>query len=147
VRAVERESGDEPVTLARGDTTLFHVVTDHYVASFLPMVGRMLPRLAVVPKYRDGSVIHDIDAAIVYRDDRELKVWLAVLEYAAAQPAAAGGLPRIDARYAAGEGRLVAEPGVPLLLLPVVAIVALVCGVGFVVLVRRRARVRRARVR
>jgi 5'-nucleotidase / UDP-sugar diphosphatase len=147
VRAVERESDDGLVPIARGDTSLFHVVTDHYVASFLPMVGRMLPRLAVVPKHRDGSVIHDIDTAIVYRHDRELKVWLAVLEYAAAQPRGADGRPRIDARYADGEGRLVAEPGIPLLLLPFVAIVALVCGVGLVVLVRRRARVRRARGR
>jgi 5'-nucleotidase / UDP-sugar diphosphatase len=41
--------------LERGDDRLYHVVTDYYVASFLPMVGRMLPRLALAPKDRHGQ--------------------------------------------------------------------------------------------
>jgi 5'-nucleotidase / UDP-sugar diphosphatase len=126
--------------LSRGDTTLYHVVTDRYVASFLPMVGRVVPRFLVEPKTRDGSPIADLDDAIVRRDGRELKVWQAVLEHAGAQPAGPGGEPWIAERYAAPEGRLVATRGVPLWLLPAVAAALLLTLPAVLIVRRRRAR-------
>jgi 5'-nucleotidase / UDP-sugar diphosphatase len=126
------------VPLPRGDTALYHVVTDRYVASFLPMVGRVVPRFLVEPKTRDGSPVRDLDDAIVRRDGRELKVWQAVLEHAAAQPPGPGGEPWIAERYAAPEGRLVATRGVPLWLLPAIAAVLLLALAAVVVRRSRR---------
>jgi 5'-nucleotidase / UDP-sugar diphosphatase len=141
VLSAERQAGDGFVTLARGDTTLYHVVTDRYVASFLPMVGRVVPRLNVVPKDHAGRPIADIDDAIVRRDGQELKVWQAVLEFAALQPAGTNGAPRIDERYAATEGRLVASRGTPLWLWPVALL--MLAGAAIVLLLQARRRRRR----
>src|SRR5690606_23940872 len=145
--SAEREPPDGPVPLARGDGRLYRVVTDRYVAGFLPMVGRLVPRLTIVPKDRDGQPIEDLDAAIVYRDGRELKVWQAVLEYAATQPPDEDGVPRIPARYAAPEGRLESVDGPPIWAWPAAGLGLaglLLGGVGMAVGKRRRVtRVRR----
>ena len=140
VMSAERDSAGSWVPLERGDDRLYHVVTDRYVASFLPMVGRLVPQIAVVPKAADGTPIGDINDATVVRDGRALPVWQAVLEYAAAQPATGGSVPVISARYAAAEGRLVEARGVPLWIVPLAGLVAVVGTVAYLVvrLVRRR---------
>jgi len=56
------------------------------------MAGEMLPSLELIMKDKDGNPI-DVEDAIIYRDGEELKVWEAVLEYAAAQPKDAQGNP------------------------------------------------------
>lgn len=145
VLAAERETPDGPVPLARGDERLYRVVADRYVAGFLPMVGRLVPRLAIVPKDRDGRPIEDLDAAIVYRDGRELKVWQAVLEYAAAQPPGEDGVPRIPAGYAAPAGRLEVVDGPPIWAWPAagLGLAGLLLG-GVGAMVRKRRRTARA---
>jgi 5'-nucleotidase / UDP-sugar diphosphatase len=135
--SAEREADAGWLPLERGDTALYHVVTDRYVASFLPMVGRVVPRFEIAPKDAAGAPLAEIDAAIVRRDGRELKVWQAVLEHLAAGPPVADGRQWIDARYAAPEGRLVQQRGTPLLLLPAVA-VALLLALAIGLLLRRR---------
>jgi 5'-nucleotidase / UDP-sugar diphosphatase len=140
VLSAHRVHNGARVPLPRGDTALYHVVTDRYVASFLPMVGRVVPRFMVEPKAPDGSPVLDLDDAIVRRDGRELKVWQAVLEHAAAQPAGPGGEPWIAARYAAPEGRLMATRGMPLWLLPALAAVLLLMLPAVLLARRRRAR-------
>jgi 5'-nucleotidase / UDP-sugar diphosphatase len=122
---VQRDVAGELVPLARGDTALYHVVTDRYVASFLPMVGRIVPRLAIVPRDEHGQVIADLDDAIISRNGRELKVWQAVLEFAAAQPRDAAGEPRIPDDYAAPAGRLVIVRALPLWFWPLAVLVLL----------------------
>jgi 5'-nucleotidase / UDP-sugar diphosphatase len=145
VLRAERATADGFLDLERGDGRLYHVVTDYYVASFLPMVGRMLPRLGLVPKDSSGAAIADIDDAILRRDGVELTTWQAVLEYAAAQPVGTDGVPRIDGSYAGPEGRLVRQSGVPLPLLLAGAGVVLL-GLPALALYAWRAR-RRARGR
>jgi 5'-nucleotidase / UDP-sugar diphosphatase len=139
VLRVERQTDSGFVPLERGDERLYHVVTDLYVASFLPMVGRVVPGLAMVPKDREGDPIVEIEAAIVRRDGAELKVWQAALEYARAQPPGREGEPQIAARYAAPEGRLVQARGTPLLLWPSLGLLAL-SGALVALLYRRRRR-------
>lgn len=139
------EAGGEYVTLEPGDEQLYHLVTDRYIASFLPMVGDMLPHLSIVPKTADGEpvAVDDLDRLIVYRPDgRELKVWHTVLEYAAMQPPGEDGLPRMPEYYAQSAGRINPVWSFPL--------IAAVCGVpalalggiaaGFVLVRGRRRR-------
>jgi 5'-nucleotidase / UDP-sugar diphosphatase len=135
---LEREDAGGWVPLERGDERRYHVVTDRYVASFLPMVGQVVPRMAITPKARDGSTISDLDDAIVERDGEELKVWQAVLEYAAAQPPSADGEPTIDARYADVAGRLVAARSVPVWAGPLALVLLLAAGSAWLAWGRRR---------
>jgi 5'-nucleotidase / UDP-sugar diphosphatase len=134
----ERLTDNGYVTLARGDTTLYHVVTDHYLAQFLPLVGQLLPRLGLTMKDADGNPV-DADQAIIYRDGRELKVWQAVVEYAASQPAGPNGFPRIAERYRVPDGRLEARAATPLLLYPFAGVV-LIGGLGAWATIRWRRR-------
>jgi UDP-sugar diphosphatase len=98
---------EEYVKIKKRDQELYHVVTDYYIAAFLPMAGELLPSLELVLKDKAGNPIENIDEAIIYRNGRELKVWQAVLEYAAAQPLNSQGHPQIPSYYADTAGRLV----------------------------------------
>ena len=144
VLSVERDSSGRWVPIERGDRTLYHIVTDRYVASFLPTVGRLVPQIAIVPKNADGTPMTNIDDATVVQDGRALPVWQAVLDFTAAQPANGDGVPVIPARYAAAEGRLVQARGVPLWILPLLVLGALIGGIVYLVarLRRRRAGLR-----
>jgi 5'-nucleotidase / UDP-sugar diphosphatase len=140
VLAAERSAADASHPLERGDTALYYVVTDRYVASFLPMVGRFVPRLAIVPKDATGAPLADLDDAIVRRAGEELKVWQAVLEYVTA-PADAGHAPHLSRIYASPGGRLVQAQAPPLWLWALAAAAPFVVLAG--ALVTRRARIRR----
>ncbi len=129
-------------TLTRDDDTLFTVVGDHYVVSFLPMVGDMLPRLNVIPKDLEGEPIRDLDAAVVQDDGgQELKGWRAVLDYVNAQSHPGQALPTVDfADYAPGN-RLIARPGIPIAVVPAAGVLVMF---GTLVWYRRRKRMRRS---
>jgi 5'-nucleotidase / UDP-sugar diphosphatase len=133
VLSVARETAEGPVPIERGDTTLFHVVTDRYVASFLPMVGRVVPRLVVAPKDASGATLAEIDDAIVRTGGRELKVWESVAMHASQEPS-------IPARYAGPEGRLVVVRTLPLWIAPAVFAALLLAAVVVLLLRRRRRR-------
>jgi 5'-nucleotidase / UDP-sugar diphosphatase len=137
-------SGGAATPIERGDETLYHIVTDRYVASFLPLVGGLVPRLMIEPKDAGGQPITDLDQAIVRRDGAELKVWQAVVEHAMAQPAGASGLRWISDEYASPRNRLVVTPMVPLLLWPMIALVALILLLVLFFVRRRRARMQGA---
>jgi 5'-nucleotidase / UDP-sugar diphosphatase len=144
VLSAEREDGARLVPLERGDTTLYHVVTDRYVASFLPTVGRLLPSFMVTPKDAAGRPIADLDSAIVLLDDgSELKVWRAVLDWAIAPGRGEEGTLRDIASYATGDGRLQRAAAAPLWIIPAGGAVLLVGGISAAgVAMRRRARSR-----
>jgi 5'-nucleotidase / UDP-sugar diphosphatase len=129
--------------IEKGDERLYHLVTDSYILSFLPMVGEMLPNLTIVPKDAGGQAvpIDELDRLIVHRPDgTQLKVWQTVVEYAAAQPPDQDGVPRIPAYYATTAGRINPVSSFPLIaavcLLPALILLGLVAGT--VVLVRRK---------
>lgn len=124
------------VEVKKGDTQLYHVVTDYYIASFLPMVGDMLPSLKLVLKDKDGQEITNLDDAIIYRDGEELKVWQAVMEYAAAQPKDAEGNPWIPQYYQTTSGRLNQVKALSVLFWPLIGLGVVVT--GGVVLIRRK---------
>jgi 5'-nucleotidase / UDP-sugar diphosphatase len=122
--------------LPRGDQTLYHVITDYYLAAYLPLVGQLLPSLGLEMKDRAGRPITP-EAAIVYRDGAELKVWQAVVEYAAAQPPGPAGLPQIPAYYAEVAGRMQVTHATPLWIYPLAVLAA---AVALIAVLRRRKR-------
>lgn len=151
VLAAERYTGEGiPSTLAswaplnRGDEQLYHVVSDYYLAAFLPMVGDILPSLGLVMKDQDGKPIADVNDAIIYRNTEEVKVWQAVLEYAASLPRNAAGFPQVPEYYQETAGRLNMTNTIPLIVWPILFMVALLLGIIW--LVRRRRRTARVSV-
>jgi len=136
--AIQGEEGKRP--LKRGDSQLYHVVTDYYLGTFLPMVGDLLPNLAVVMKDKFGNPV-ELDDAVIKRDGQEYKVWQAVLEYAAGQPKDSGGQPQLSSYYQQPPPRLTNVRTLPLMVWPVLGLVLFLVLIIF--LVRRRKRLRR----
>ncbi len=136
------DNGDY-VPIEKGDEALYCLVTDAYVASFLPVIGEMIPQLDVQLKDRDGNPVADEDLAelIVYVNDEELKVWQTVVEYAANQPVGNSGLPEIEPYYAMPAGRINQVWTVPLVIWPLLMLLLLVLGVS--ILFRRIKRGRK----
>lgn len=108
---IQQEGGY--VVLDENSNRLYHLVSDHYLTSFLPMIGDILPKLKIVLKDKQGNPV-DIDETIVYHQGREFKVWEAVARYASSFDTGESGLPQMPAIYAAPQGRIVREKGVPL---------------------------------
>ncbi len=121
-----------------GDERLYSLVTDSYILSFLPMVGELLPQLNVVIKDSQGNPVseEELDKLIVNVDNRELKVWAAVLEYAAGQETGTTGLPEIDHYYASTAGRINQVWSIPLVTWPLLILLLIV--ITIIMLVRRR---------
>lgn len=141
---VQDDNDDNYIQIEKGDETLYHVVTDFYIASFLPMVGDLLPSLELILKDKNGNPIDidNLEDAIIYRDGRELKVWQAVIEYAASQPPDAQGNPRIPQYYSATAGRLNQKGTIPLMIWPILLLVVVI---GSIVVWRRRRKMKKIR--
>ncbi len=120
------------------DDKLYCLVTDAYVASFLPMIGEMVPQLDVVLKNKDGNpvAVEDLEELIVHVNGEELKVWQAVVEYAANQPVGESGLPEIDSYYAGVAGRINPVWTVPLIIWPL--LILLFVGLAGYYLIKKR---------
>jgi 5'-nucleotidase / UDP-sugar diphosphatase len=128
--------------IERGSERLVHVATDYYIASFLPMVGRILPGLMIQLKDEHGRPI-ELDDAVVRRNGGELKVWQAVSEYAASLPPGESGLPEVPVEYAVTGERLVVVSTLPLWVPPAAALL-LIALFGTWLLRSRRGQARRA---
>ena len=132
---------DGYVPLRRGDEVLYRVATDYYILSFLPWVTDLLPRLEMVPKNAEGEPVppERWEELLVRRSDgRELKVWQAAVYYAAAQPAGADGVPRISDYYESTAGRISRVWTFPLLGWLFLILAAIMTGIVFMVLRRRK---------
>ncbi|NLW08547.1 MAG: hypothetical protein GX036_01640 [Firmicutes bacterium] len=111
---IQPAGGGAYLPLPRGDETLYRIASDYYMLQFLPMVGRLLPQLAILPKDKNGAPL-SLDEAVVRVDGAELKIWQTLVEYAASQPPGADGIPVIDGVYAGTAGRINAVKTLPLL--------------------------------
>jgi 2',3'-cyclic-nucleotide 2'-phosphodiesterase (5'-nucleotidase family) len=119
------------VSLKRGDEKLYHVVTDAYILHFFSMAKDILPQLEIVPKNADGEPVppERFDELIVHHaDGRELKVWEAMVSYAAAQLPGVDGIPLIPDYYEGVVGRINTTWTFPLLgwLLLILAVIVAV---------------------
>ncbi len=135
---IQVNSSKEWTPLERGDQELYHVVSDYYLAAFLPMVGDLLPSLGLVMKDKQGNPV-SVEDCIVYRDGHEFKVWQAVLEYAASLPPGEQSVPEMPSYYATTNDRLVTVKTLPIWLMPLVIVVALLV-LTFTWVRRRRLR-------
>lgn len=125
-------SGDSLNRLEKGGERLLHVVTDYYIAGFLPMVGEFVPSLTIELKDKNGVPIN-LDDAVIYRNGTQLKVWQAVLGYTLSFERGEDGLPVIPDQYSEPEGRQVLVFTLPLWVWPLVALFIVVSVIVFVV--------------
>ncbi|MEX2455894.1 MAG: bifunctional metallophosphatase/5'-nucleotidase [Balneolaceae bacterium] len=123
--------------LEKDDQNLYHVVTDYYIAGFLPMVGDMLPSLGIVFKNSEGELI-ELDDAIVMQDGNELKVWQTVIDYATSFSISnESGNSIIPDKYRDSNSRLIQVDGGSLWFWPSVVLLLLILG-GVMFFVRRK---------
>ncbi len=140
---VQSVSSEEYIPLKRGDQELYHLVANGYLVLFLPLVTDLLPQLGIVPKKADGEPVPTdrLDELIIrHPDGRELKVWEAVMIYAAAQTSGANGVPQIPDYYAGVAGRVTKVWTFPLLGWLLLILAAIVAGIAYLVVRRRRRR-------
>jgi 5'-nucleotidase / UDP-sugar diphosphatase len=124
--------------LHKDDQELYHIVSDYYIAQFLPMVGDVIPSLSIVLKDAAGAPVGNLDDLIVYRDGREYKVWQSVADFLLDQPASqSSGLPTVEARYASTEKRNVHINTRPLLFWPTIGALGLISVLGGFLFSRR----------
>jgi 2',3'-cyclic-nucleotide 2'-phosphodiesterase (5'-nucleotidase family) len=138
---VQPVNSDEYIPLKRGDEELYNLVTDAYLLLFLPLVTDMLPQLEIVPKNADGEPVplDRIDELIIRHDDgRELKVWEAVVIYAAAQLTGEGGVPQIPDYYAGVGGRITKVWTFPLLGWLILILAVMLAAIIYLVFRRRK---------
>ncbi len=114
---IQRDS-DQYRALKRGDEELYSLVTDYYLLQFLPLVGEVEPRLDIIPRDREGNPLASLEDTVVRLDERELKVWQSLVEYAASLAPGPDGYPDLPLYYAHAQGRIVSKRGFPLLLIP-----------------------------
>lgn len=133
VLSAEVVSGDgEFRPIRRSSEELLHVVTDRYVAGFLPLVGEVLPRLNITLRDRDGYPV-DLDERVIMDDGNELKVWQAVLNYTLSHEVRELDLPMIPERYESTENRLRVVPTLPLWVWPIAILSILVAVIVYLI--------------
>jgi len=125
--------------LEKSDQNLYHVVTDYYIAGFLPMVGELLPSLGIEFKNSEGEVI-ELDDAIVMQNGGELKVWQTVADYAISLSEDNGEVGQIPDYYSETGDRLILVNGGSLWFWPSVAFIVVFAGVILIVVFYRSRR-------
>ena len=133
----------EFLALEKGDDHLYLMVTDTYIFSFLPVVGTLLPRLEIVPKNAAGEPVplERIEELVVRYQDRELKVWEAVVMYAASLSPGEDGVPLIPDGYRGTAGRINQVTTFPLVAWVYMSAAMVVTGTAF--LARRIRRIKK----
>lgn len=138
VLSAELQTGDEEFRpLKRGSEELVHVVTDRYIAGFLPLVGDLVPNLSIQLKDKSGNPV-ELDDTIIRQNGEELKVWQAVLNYTLSHDIGVVGLPEIPARYETTEERMRVVRTLPLWVWPLFVLVLIVAVI--VLIIRRKRR-------
>jgi 2',3'-cyclic-nucleotide 2'-phosphodiesterase (5'-nucleotidase family) len=138
---IQPVNSDEYVPLKRGDEKLYHVVTDGYILSLSPLIKERLPRLEIAPKNAGGEPIppERFDELVLHQaDGTELKIWEAVVMYAAAQLPRLDGIPLIPDYYQSVAGRITIAWTFPLVGWLILILAAIVAGIVFLILRRRK---------
>ena len=117
---------------------LYRVVTDLYSLKLLGSVTDLsYGLLSLVPKNADGTPVDDYASTIIMTNGREFKAWEAIANYMESfEDTDRDGIPNVDLRYAAEEGRKAVEESTKLgdLLKSPNKYFFMIVGVAFVVL-------------
>lgn len=134
-----KQHADGPFRKLEKDDQLYHVISDYYVTSFMPMIGELLPNLELILKDKDGNPLDSIDDAVVHKNGRELKVWETITQYAASfgDENTNSFLPE---SYTQTGKRIIIKKGFPLIVWPVLGLILVI---GLVVMFVRWLRNRR----
>ncbi len=124
-------SHDAWVPLDRHDQQLYSVVIDQYVASFLPKVSALVPRLTVIPKDKHGNPVRLDEAVIMPENNRELKLWETVTWYLRSFQDDNDGTSIIPDVYRKTGERLIAHPLPPIWRIPLLLFFIVVSAIGF----------------
>ncbi len=118
------QDDDNYVLLDGTGERLYHVVTDYYLTTFLPMIGDILPKLKIVLKDKAGLPVSPEDAIITHQGV-EYKVWESLAQYAVSFEKNSSGLPVMPDYYRNTHDRIIKEEGVPLKIWSYIAIIIL----------------------
>ena len=119
---LQNETQYEPITA--DSQRLYHVAMTHYMASYLPMTGKKLPKLKIVLKDKNGRPV-ELDQTIIRKNGREYKLWQAAIDYVASFATDSTGLPLITDYYRTFGNRIIKARGSSLWLWPGLTVVAL----------------------
>ncbi len=137
---LQNDTDYEPITADHD--RLFHVATTHYMASYLPMVGKRLPKLNIVLKDKNGRPV-ELDQTIIRQSGREYKLWQAAIDFTASFATDSTGLPLIPDYYRSYGNRIVKTEGPSLWFWPCTIFAIIVLAVTIWL---KRRRVNAARV-
>lgn len=132
---LQGDNEEDYKSIPRNDDTLYHMVTDYYVLSFLPLIEEELPFYTVVPKDSEGNEIA-LEDAIIHAAGEEIKFWEVVVDYALSQSPGEDGIPRVPDYYANTGNRVQEVETMSLLVWPALVLIVIVAAV--VLLMRRR---------
>ncbi|MFO7636604.1 MAG: bifunctional UDP-sugar hydrolase/5'-nucleotidase [Clostridia bacterium] len=137
---IQPDGEEQFASLDRKSEQLYHVATDYYILSFLPMAGDMLPQLEIVPKDKQGNPVafEDFHRFVVYQNHMELKVWQTVVEHAQGMPTDAWGNPRIPDIYMNASGRIVPVNTFPIAGWLLILLLMAMGGIAALVIMKRR---------
>ncbi|MEW6708666.1 MAG: bifunctional UDP-sugar hydrolase/5'-nucleotidase [Candidatus Riflebacteria bacterium] len=121
------QAGDKFKRLINDSSELYHVVTTHYLATYLPMVGKKLPRLNLTLKNIDGKPV-ELDQTIIKNGNREFKLWEATARYAAALATETDPIGKIPEYYRQTGERIILGDGPSLWFWPALIIIGLIGG-------------------
>lgn len=130
---LQRPGSDTP--LLADDKTLYHIVTTHYLGTYLPMISQKLPQLKLVLKNRQGQPV-DLAKTIIYNGNREFKLWEAVARHTISLASHSGEIARIPDYYRQTGNRIVVSRGLSLWFWP--AVTALLLSMAVALIYRRR---------
>lgn len=92
------------------DDKLYRVVADLYSGQMLGEVEDMsYGILSIVPKFADGTPIENLEDAIVYKQDKEIKAWAAIAAYMESFSVNTDGIAEVPAEYENPAGRKILE--------------------------------------
>ena len=93
------------------DDSLYLVVTDYYTSQMLGGVTELSKGLlSLVPKFADGTPIENYEDAILTKDGKEVKAWVAIADYMSSFEDTDGdGYGNVPEKYGTLEGRKVVE--------------------------------------
>jgi len=122
------QNNQQLVPFDAASSKLYHVATTHYLATYLPMIGKHLPRLNIVLKNINGEPV-ELEQTIIRTNGRELKLWEATARYAASFATSSSVISNIPDYYRQTHNRIVVVKGPSLWFYPSLLLIIPIVGI------------------